>query len=233
MVADEIISINGKFVRALSLTEVHSLLISVFKRDMDLVVLRPPFVPPLVMPPPPPNFSGAPSITQDCHNKTIIKISYDDEESDEDTTDSCSKYNTKKGVSFANTTVYSTSSSRDEIDSARRRFVTSLVESTSNTASLALASPTEMKRSGSSSNVKSKDESPSFCTLPRRPKNGVSAFTTMSMTIVFEKGNGKKPLGFTVVGGKDSPKGDLGIFVKSILANGQAMEDGRLNEGIK
>ena len=47
--------------------------------------------------------------------------------------------------------------------------------------------------------------------------------------MVFEKGPGKKSLGFTVVGGKDSPKGSIGIYVKSIFPNGQAL--GMLKEG--
>lgn len=45
-----------------------------------------------------------------------------------------------------------------------------------------------------------------FCTLPRRPRNTVSTF----LTVVFQKGPGKKSLGFTIVGGSDSPKGSIG-----------------------
>lgn len=64
-----------------------------------------------------------------------------------------------------------------------------------------------------------------FCTLPRQRKSQSYSIKNVS----FEKGPGKKSLGFTVVGGKDSPKGSIGIYVKSIFPNGQAL--GMLKEG--
>lgn len=50
------------------------------------------------------------------------------------------------------------------------------------------------------------------------------------LTVTLKKGATKK-LGFSIVGGSDSTKGSIGIFVKDVMTGGQAAEEGTLRPG--
>ncbi|KAJ3659824.1 hypothetical protein Zmor_011492 [Zophobas morio] len=92
-------------------------------------------------------------------------------------------------------------------------------------------SEVEMSITGMKKFVTSPMTQPTQRNIPNYRQEFCEFTGELRLFVEFFKGSGWKPLGFAVVGGRDSPMGRLGIYVKSIFEHGQAAELGVLREG--
>ncbi|KAL5005268.1 hypothetical protein ScPMuIL_018724 [Solemya velum] len=65
----------------------------------------------------------------------------------------------------------------------------------------------------------------------KKQQRSESPHLTVPQTVTVFKGSRGKGLGFTIVGGSDSARGSLGIYVRRIFSSGVVAEDGRIKEG--